>query len=105
MFKRDQYHFTKFLNLIFLTEEKYNIQKIIKCYDNIHFFDESIYHLLSKARTVHSNRPFEDRPFVLLEGEFIDSLITNVDDQCFPCEFSEENWKEIEEYYKVQQNM
>jgi hypothetical protein len=95
MFKRDQYHFTKFLNRIFLTEEKYNIQNIINCYDHFHFFDESIYHLLSKVRTVHSNRPLEDRPFVLFEGEFIDSLITNTDEHCQQCILSQEMYDEL----------
>jgi hypothetical protein len=89
MMKCDQNFFTKKVNLRLMCEkEKYKIQDIINYNEKFKFFDESLYHHYSKLRSVHCSKDNENRPSILTEGTFYDSVVNYIDENCQMCHFS-----------------
>ena len=84
MLKKQQDYFTRKINKYILKEHKdlYKIHELIDYNQKFTFFDISLYHSCSKLRNVYCSKPGENRPSVLVEGTFIDTLVTYIDEKC-----------------------
>ena len=78
MLKSDQKIFWSMMNNFMNTDpfSKQWIEYFESDKNNGKFFDESIYSVNRKLRSVHCSKEFENRPLVLVEGTFKDTIIS-----------------------------
>ena len=84
MLKHQQEYFTKYLNKVLRTnDETYKLSLLLPyCRRTYRLLDDTLYHFFSKMRSVYCTKEGENRPSVLLEGSFYDSIINYVTDDC-----------------------